>query len=178
MMNLKLLITLLPLVFMFHDFEEIIFFKPWLRRNKEHFRLRFPRIAKRVLPHLDKLSISAFALAVAEEFILISAVTYAAVLSGKYTLWFAVFAGFSLHIVVHIVQWMVYRRYLPTIVTSVLVLPYCLYTFNEFARAGLMDASEMILWALIGLIIVVVNLLLVHRLAERFDRWSNKVQID
>jgi hypothetical protein len=33
-MDIKLLIALLPFVFMLHDFEEIIMFKPWLEKNR------------------------------------------------------------------------------------------------------------------------------------------------
>jgi len=29
------IIWLLPIVFMIHDFEEIIFFKPWIIKNKD-----------------------------------------------------------------------------------------------------------------------------------------------
>ncbi|MBI2332821.1 MAG: HXXEE domain-containing protein [Chloroflexi bacterium] len=72
-MTLDTLLWLLPAVFMFHDFEEIIMVRPWLQKNTPLLRERFPKLAERVLPQLESLSTSAFALAVAEEFILLTA---------------------------------------------------------------------------------------------------------
>jgi hypothetical protein len=48
---------------------------------------RFPSLATRVLPHLERLSTSSLALAVAEEFLLLSAVTYFAVEYRLYAGW-------------------------------------------------------------------------------------------
>ena len=74
-MDLKFLVSIFPIVFMFHDFEEIIFFKTWLTKNKDLLQKKFPAVSKRILPHINKLSTAAFSLAVAEEFILLSIIT-------------------------------------------------------------------------------------------------------
>ena len=42
MSNLDLTMLVLPLVFMVHEYEEIIMFEPWLRSNREELRRRFP----------------------------------------------------------------------------------------------------------------------------------------
>lgn len=170
-MELKSLIVFLPIVFMFHDFEEIIFFKPWLGRNKAYLKKRFPKLAERMLPHFEKLSTSAFALAVAEEFIMLNLITFASVYWENYYVWFAAFMGFSIHIVGHIIQWIIYGRYIPSIVTSLIVLPYCLYTFAEFLKTGILNVHEFVIWTFIGIILVVLNLLFAHKLALKFENW-------
>jgi hypothetical protein len=104
-MNLNSLIAVFPVVFMFHDFEEIIFFKTWLTKNSDFLKEKFPEISRRILPHLEKLSTAAFSLAVAEEFILISIITFTSIWLKNYFLWFAIFIAFSLHLVAHIIQW-------------------------------------------------------------------------
>ena len=49
----------LLIVFMIHDFEEIIFFKSWINRNKEYLTEKFPKISKRFLLRMGSLSTSA-----------------------------------------------------------------------------------------------------------------------
>ena len=44
-MNLPALALSLPLVFMLHDFEELIGAEPWLRANRAALLQRFPRFA-------------------------------------------------------------------------------------------------------------------------------------
>jgi hypothetical protein len=61
-----ILVTLFPLIFMFHDFEEIIFMKSWLVKNSDYLQNRFPVFSKQILK-LNGISTSAFALGVAEE---------------------------------------------------------------------------------------------------------------
>ena len=70
------IIWLLPLVFMLHDFEEIIFVEWWVNKNKEVLLKRFPRVAKMY----SGLSTIAFALAVSEEYIILLLITLASVI--------------------------------------------------------------------------------------------------
>jgi hypothetical protein len=171
-MDLQFLIMLFPVVFMFHDMEEIIFFESWLRRNKPVIHQRFPKLSRRVLPHLERLSTAAFALAVAEEFVLLSAITCLSVIRNSYGWWFAIFMAFSLHLLGHVVQWLVFRRYVPSIVTALLCLPYCGHTLYRFLATSTMTAVQVLLWTLIGLVLMIANLLLAHKLAGAFDRWD------
>ena len=68
-MDFKIIVWLLPIVFMIHDFEEIIFFKSWITKNKDYLSGIIPEFSKRLLFRLEKLSVPAFSLAVAEEFV-------------------------------------------------------------------------------------------------------------
>ncbi|MFT3947620.1 MAG: HXXEE domain-containing protein [Agriterribacter sp.] len=170
-MDLKLLVLILPLVFMFHDFEEIIFFKKWFKNNKDNLLRRFPKIATKILPHFENISTASFSLAVAEEFILLSAISVYAVYNEIYLLWYGIFIGFFIHIIIHIIQWIIYRRYIPCIVTSFLVLPYCIYTFVKINEWEIFTVNEQVIWGLLGFIIIVLNLLLAHKLIANFDKW-------
>ena len=44
MTEINILIALLPIIFMIHDFEEIIMFKPWLTKNSTEIKRRFPKL--------------------------------------------------------------------------------------------------------------------------------------
>ncbi|PXV67377.1 uncharacterized protein with HXXEE motif [Dysgonomonas alginatilytica] len=168
--ELQIIVWLLPIVFIMHDFEEIIFFKPWVTKNSLYLKKRFPFLDKRLLPRMEALSVPAFALAVFEEFILLCIITFTAFYFDYYSIWLAVFMAFFIHLFAHIIQWIVLRRYIPAIVTAILALLYCIYGFIVILRSQLFTVPEIILLSLAGVFFMVVNLLLAHGLAEKFDK--------
>jgi len=167
------IVWLLPIVFMIHDFEEIIFFKSWINKNNNYLAEKFPKIAKRFLPRLRSLSTSGFALAVAEEFVLLSLITWGAVTFDNYILWLAAFMGFFAHLLIHIGQWLIFKRYIPAIWTSFFALIYCAFTLYTIISEKIFQISEIVLWTMIGLVIVGVNVIFAHQLAEWFDKNRN-----
>ena len=169
-MDFKIIVWLLPIVFMIHDFEEIIFFKSWVTKNKEYLSRKFPKWSKLLLVRLENLSVPAFSLAVAEEFVLLSIVTVMSVVYESYLLWLGIFMGFFIHLVVHLIQWIALRRYIPAIYTSVASLFYCVFSLNYILKNKLFEVNEIVLWTFIGFGLVVINLIIVHKLAELFDK--------
>jgi hypothetical protein len=173
-MDLKLLIALLPAVFMLHDFEEIIFIQPWLNKNKNELALRFPFVGRRIIKIHGKLSTSALSVAVAQMFFLVSIVTYTSLYFGIYQWWWGCFMVFSIHLFGHIFQWLVYGKYVPAVVTSILAMPYCIYTYLQFIERTKMDLFNLVLWTIVGFAIVVPYLLSALYLAQRFEGWKTK----
>jgi len=169
----SLIIWLLPIVFMIHDFEEIIFFKPWINKNKDYLTKKFPKISKRFLPRMENLSTSAFTLAVAEEFLLLSLITVGSVLFDNYLLWLATFMGFFVHLLVHLGQWIILKRYIPAICTTFLALIYSVYALYEIIINNVFQVSEIVLWTIIGFGLVALNLIFAHKLAEMYDKRQN-----
>ena len=97
MMKLELIMLLLPVVFMLHEYEEIIMFRHWLDRNRDELKRRFPKFERFLARrrHFD-YSTATFAIGTAHEFILISLISFCAVWLGAYQWWFAAFAGLFL----------------------------------------------------------------------------------
>lgn len=168
--DLRLIACLLPVVFMIHDFEEIIFAKYWIDRNQNYLKERFPKVAAKLLPRVESLSVSGFSFAVAEEFVLLSIVTYVSVYLDTYYLWFAAFMGFSIHLLVHVVQWIMLRRYVPAIVTSLVSLAYSVYAFIVVLDTNVFQFSEMVMCTVIGILVMVVNILFAHKLGHMLDK--------
>ena len=164
---------LLPIVFMIHEYEEIVMFKNWLGNNRNELKRRFPRF-ERVLArrgHFD-YSTSTFAIGTAHEFVLISVISLSAVWLRAFQWWFAALTGYSVHLLMHIVQWIVYRKYVPVIITSLLTLPYCIYSFAEFSKVTVLSFSQMVLWAAIGIVLTILSLFSAFFFMDRFQRWE------
>ncbi len=173
-MRTETLMWLLPTVFMIHEFEEVIMLMPCLSRDGEDVTRKFPGFAARVLPAYRQLSTSSFAFAILEEFAALSVVTYICVEFDLYDVWTGVLTAFSIHLIVHIIQFAVYRRYLPFVVTSVLCLPYCVYAPYFLFDHKLLALSQAALWTMIAAAIVYPNIALALRLAIAFEKWLDK----
>ena len=92
----------------------------------------------------------------------------------EYQWWFAALAGYSVHLLIHIVQWIVYRKYVPVIITSLLTLPYCIYAFAEFSKITVLSSFQMVLWAVIGIVLTVLSLFSTFFCMGKFQRWEKE----
>lgn len=166
---------LLPIVFMIHEYEEIIMFKSWLGNNRNELKRRFSKL-ERVLVrrgHFD-YSTATFAIGTAHEFVLISVISLSAVWLEAFQWWFAAFAGYFIHLIVHLVQWAIYRKYIPVIITTFLTLPYCVYAFVELEKTSILSPLQMFLWSVVGIILTVLSLLSAFFVMSKFQQWQEK----
>ena len=165
-MKVETLLWLLPIVFMIHDFEEIIMIPSWMERNRAVILARFPKLGKRLLSQFGSLSGPGFSVAVLEEFILISLLTLLAVENNCYNLWTGLMLVFFLHLFMHVGQFLVFRKYIPAIVTSVLSMIYCLYALNFMVVHKLIFWPDVMKWFVIFLILVALNLMIASSLGS------------
>lgn len=167
METLLYLILVFPAVFMVHELEEIIFLKPWLKRNAPMLEQKLP-FARKTIRRMNRLSTSGFALAVFEEFAIVLLSVGISFCFKWYHAWIAIFTAFTFHLFVHLVQWLFLRHYIPAVVTSALCLIYCWFASVELVQA--FDWSFIIYCFLVGILLMVVNLVVAHRLGFWFDK--------
>ena len=92
---------------------------------------------------------------------MLGAVSLFSLWENSYMLWMSLFMVFSIHVVVHIIQWIVFRRYIPAIITSILCVPYCIYGVSQIVNV--FAVSDIIIYSLMTTVIVLICLLLGHR---------------
>jgi hypothetical protein len=170
-MRLETIMWLLPVFFMIHDFEEIIMMRAWLERNAPELRLRFPTMGRRILPGMEKLSASAFALAVAEEFIILSVLTLISVELSLFALWAGILLAFFAHLIMHVIQWGVYKKYVPVIITCIPAGIYCIFALTSVSARVTLNWWQVLAWTLVCLVVAAANLFFAHGLAQRFQAW-------
>lgn len=174
MTDIKVIIWLFPIIFIFHDFEEIIFMKSWVRKNRHYLSERFPKLSKRLLSHFDNITTPSFALGVAEEFILITVITVVSYVMNWYMLWVGAFIAFTLHLVIHCFQTLVVKIYVPAIITSVICLPICIYIINYMVK--LYQLETVVLYSILAFVIMVINLVILHKGMDIFSEWLSKYE--
>ena len=161
-------IWLFPIIFIFHDMEEIIGFGIWLKNNKKLLVEKYPKI----LSTYKDFSTEGFALAVFEELVVciaVSALALADIDFIKY-MWLGAFTACTLHFVIHIGQSAVLRQYIPATATSIICLPisvWILYRcFSSISGSWLYAAAFIAL----GIVLVAVNLKFAQKLIGMFTR--------
>lgn len=117
-MTIDTYIWLFPTLFMFHDMEEIIGLRSWLIRNESILAKRFPKIAQ----VYTNFTTEGFAVAVFEELCICILFCLLASLPWMFfkLLWVGAFMAYTLHLVVHVVQAILFRGYIPALATSLI----------------------------------------------------------
>ncbi len=173
--TLQLLAMLFPIVFMIHEFEEIIMFRHWLLQNRTKLQRNFPKVEAFLFRHgFFHYSTATFAVGIAHEFFWVSFVSLFSVCQEAYQWWFAALMGYAVHLLVHIVQWCVYRKYIPVVTTSLLTLPYCLVAFMVYIEFSASSLLQILLWTFVGIVLVLTSFPLTLFFMSRFHRWQNK----
>ena len=168
--KIEIIVYSLPIMFMLHDFEEIIGLKTWFDKNGEWLDEKFPMLTKH-LQSLRHLSVQAFVVAVWEEYLIISIVTLTALTFQWYDAWIIIFMAYSFHIIIHIIQWIIVRRYIPMLITSLLSIPYIIWGINNIVCS--FTAIKIGGYLIAGIFIGVLNLLFAYKLAYKFDKYMN-----
>ena len=163
-----IIVFLLPIIFMFHDFEEILFMESWYVRNRESLQRRVPRFFPFMDRNMRGKSTAEFAMAVAWVFLLVSGSTVYSYLSGYYIVWWTVFVAFSVHLFVHIAQSIAVRGYVPAVVTSVLCLPYCAWGFTVMHHA--FTIQQTLIALLVGILVAVIYVAFAHKLSAKISK--------
>ena len=159
-----------PLLFIFHDMEEIIGLVTWIHLNETLLAQKAPAILK-----IHKgITTEGFALAVFEEFIIVLSITLLAYFSQSRALelvWLGGFVAFALHLFLHIGQSILLRKYIPALITSILCFPISAYLITDIVHLWRVSTSEFFLFSLVGSGIVVINLLFALWLGKKYSAW-------
>ncbi|HBF5456592.1 TPA: HXXEE domain-containing protein [Clostridioides difficile] len=167
-------IWLFPLLFIFHDMEEIIGFGIWIKKNKSMLDKKYPFISK----IYENYSTEGMAFAVFEEFILCIIFCILIVITDNqyiYLLWLGSFIAYTLHLVIHIGQSIIIRKYIPSLITSIICLPISIWCISKSIYIVDCEMSTTILYSIIGIIIVALNLKFAQSLIGKFTKWMSNI---
>lgn len=163
---------LFPLIFVFHDMEELIGFSQFFANNREMLEKRFPQIAKTYRDFRTE----GMALAVFEEFVICSLISIAVEFTNSEIfsyIWLGSFIGCTIHFCVHIVETCVIRKYIPAVITSIICLPFSIYIIwacKELIHNATAIQSVLLLS---GIALVAVNLKFAHILMSWYSKKMN-----
>jgi hypothetical protein len=159
---------LFPVIFMVHEMEEIIGLRIWLEKNIDITK-KYSRISKTY----QNITTEAFSVAVLEEYLLTIIITTVSIYFKIYLLWIGVFIAFAVHLVIHIISSIIIRRYIPALVTSILLLPISLFLINKVIIELHYSTFSVIIASLLCFIIMLINLMFIHKLMRKVSEKFN-----
>lgn len=164
-MSFELIIWISFVLFMVHEFEEIIAIRPWL--TKYHTD---PRAQRQVFWKSRTSSTSVIAALILEEYLLAATITFAAVLFGEPAIFIGFLIPFTAHLIGHIKEAVQLRMYTPCVATSILVLPWCCYATYALIRLQ-PEIIPITLWTVAWSILIVANFAFIYRLRPTLERY-------
>lgn len=167
MMKPEILIWLFPIVFMIHEFEEIIFMRWWVKKNKEQILNKYPKLGKQVLGQFDVVSTEAFSLIVAEEFLIVSFIVVFSAFTNNYDLYVGLILAFSIHLLTHLIQFIALRSYTPAIITTLLTGIFCAYAFANMRNNELLSFNRTLIFTIVLTVVVFLNLKIMYSLVKK-----------
>ena len=157
---------LFVLAFIVHDGEEVAVQHKWVMAHGDALCARHPML-RHLFNYIRKLNTKAFAIAALEELVLLISITVYALIGGPYAveLWSAIFMAFSIHLIVHVIQAIVVRGYVPGLVSSILLLPFSYLGMQRICNT--FNASQLLLYGVIGVVMMLSNLAFAHWLGMK-----------
>lgn len=157
--NMKEYLLLLPLIFIFHDMEEIVGFG-WFFRNNPDLFSRYPALTKTYHDFTD----TGFAAAVYEEFIPffgVSILAYYFPCKILYSLWMGIFLSLAGHFIIHVIHVIILRKYIPSFITSLICLPLSIVIIIRSIHFISFDHVSTF-FIIMGVLLMIVNLRIAH----------------
>ena len=168
-------LLLLPLIFIFHDMEEMVGFG-WFFRNNPDLYKRFPKVMKNYIGFTEM----GMAIGVYEELLLFGGVSILAYYFPSdilNSIWYGFFLALTGHFVVHIGHTLYIRKYIPSFITSVICLPVCVIVLVMSGAYLTFDLSAFI-GVVLSILAMIGNFFMLHAIMKRVNRKINSPDKD
>jgi len=169
-MNIQILMMVFPVIFMFHDFEELCFLESWIRKNADFLKNTF--VGKNWLK-LEGYSTSALGITIMLMFLFVSLTSILSVVFNWYALFAAAMIVFTLHNLFHIIQPILLRRYIPAMGSAVLTIPYSLYVLRYMNRLDLFIWRDTVILSILFGVVTFTYLAVAGRVGFWIDQQFN-----
>lgn len=73
--------------------------------------------------------------------------------------------AFSIHLLLHIIQAIILRCYVPGLFTSLLLIPYSYLGIQSIWYA--MNGVELLFWSMAGVLFMIINLIVAHWIGKK-----------
>ncbi len=161
------LVWLFPIVFMFHDFEEILLWELWLSKNSSEIKKRVPAFLAKQVDTIVGKSTAQFSFPVFLIFSLTVLSSFLATEYKSYGFFLMASGAFSLHGFMHIGQSIALRRYIPAIFTSALiVVPYGLILYQRLINEGIVDLPRLLIYFVLAVVLIIPLILVMHKAGD------------
>lgn len=157
-MEIFLNFWILPILFILHDFEEMICMPLWKIRHRK------------MLDRMDKpffgqvINGQAFSIGVLEEMLILIIVSIICSLTHNYTLYLAFILAYTFHFVMHYKMCFSIKNYVPGVVSATIQLPFMIWIITSYWTLSQTSVLKLVIYLVPVFFIVFINLLIMHKI--------------
>ena len=168
-MSILFNVWMLPILFILHDFEEIIFMPLWKTRHHQKLET-FKK------PFFGSVTQgSAFAVGVLEEFIILVFISGFCQINHNSLLYLSFVIAYTAHFIIHYIMCLQFRGYVPGVVTVTLELPIVLMIISHYWSSDVPLLSVFV-YHLLAMIIDFTNLKIMHLIMPKIQTHLEKYE--
>ena len=170
-MEIYKLSFIIIVLFMIHEFEEIIFIKKFIKKNKVVKDMKNELFVKKKESYPSTETTS---LMIAEEFIILSTLLFIASEFNMYEIALSLFIVYIAHLVPHIYDALRYRKFSPGSRTSFIIFPLgILIIWNVILNKEINFVIFILCVIIIGFLMI-LNLIFLHKISKKIDKYLRK----
>ena len=170
-MEIYKLSFIIIVLFMIHEFEEIIFIKKFIEKNKVVKDMKNELFVKKKESYPSTETTS---LMIAEEFIILSTLLSIASEFRMYEIVLSLFIVYIAHLVPHIYDALRYRKFSPGSRTSFIIFPLgILIIWNVILNKEINFVIFILCVIIIGFLMI-LNLIFLHKISKKIDKYLQK----
>ena len=155
-------------LFMIHEFEEIIFIKKFIEKNKVVKDMKNELFLKKKANYPSTETIS---LMIAEEFIILSTLLFIASEFSMYEIVLSLFIVYIVHLLPHIYDALRYRKFSAGSRTSFIIFPLGILIIWNIILNKKIHLVILILCVIIIGFLMILNLLFLHKISKKIDKY-------
>jgi Protein of unknown function with HXXEE motif len=165
-------VWMLPIIFMLHDFEEIIMAEVWSKRYSKAINSIWPKRQPFGLKYIQYCQTPAFSIGVAAEFVLFSLISLFSVIFQNYFVWYGAFLALIFHFVfIHMLLCLRFKNYVPGIITSAIFVLPSVWLMNEATIMLHYELREILLAGLLGIALILIVFPVLHKSMGPWSKW-------
>ncbi len=169
-MSLNVVAWVSVTLFLVHEFEEIVFIKPWLRRHRND-----PRARRTAFWSFADTTTSTIAALIFEEYVLFVIVAFISVSMGNAALLAGLLVPYALHLVGHIIEALRLRMRTISVATSVATLPWYIYAVLHLAQGAERGVVDTAIWSVVFFVVIAANFGFIYAVKPHLNRWIEPV---
>lgn len=158
-MDLNSFFLLFPSIFMLHEFEEILLFPCFMRRNT---KLQLQFLADTFTPFR-------FNAIVCQEFILLLIVLGLSIYFESFDIYITVIIAYIYHVIGHIIQSILLRQYIPGVLSGIITASYCVCRIYDAVSAN----YWLLAYSFITLLLIFVNIAVSFKILQMLQKPSD-----
>ena len=158
---------MLPILFILHDFEEMIVMPLWKIRHHQ----KLATFKKQFFGSVTQGS--AFAVGVLEEFIILVFISGFCQITQNNLLYLSFLIAYTSHFIIHYIMCLQFRGYVPGVVTVTLELPMVLMIIFHYWPSDV-SLLSVVVYLLLAMVIAFSNLKIMHLIMPKIQKHLEK----